>query len=104
MSNYQSDDKDRGRLHHLGSETTQGKIMAPKYSKLFSNTNIGPVQLKHRVVMAPLTRMRSEMPGDIPGDLVLKYYTQRASQGGLIITEATTISATARGYYGAPGI
>jgi N-ethylmaleimide reductase len=54
--------------------------------------------------MAPLTRSRSEQPGDIPGDLMAKYYTQRASDGGLIISEATPISITARGWLGAPGL
>src|SRR5580658_1457862 len=73
-------------------------------SALFTPLNIGPLTLKHRVVMAPLTRSRSEQPGDIPGDLMREYYTQRASDGGLIISEATTISATARGWFGAPGI
>jgi 2,4-dienoyl-CoA reductase-like NADH-dependent reductase (Old Yellow Enzyme family) len=57
-------------------------------SKLFAPTPIGPYSLSHRVVMAPLTRMRSE-PGDIPGDLMVEYYGQRASEGGLIISEAT---------------
>jgi N-ethylmaleimide reductase len=73
-------------------------------SALFTPLNIGPLTLKHRVVMAPLTRSRSEQPGDIPGDLMREYYTQRASDGGLIISEATTISPTARGWFGAPGI
>jgi N-ethylmaleimide reductase len=73
-------------------------------SALFTPLNLGPLTLKHRVVMAPLTRSRSEQPGDIPGDLMREYYTQRASDGGLIISEATTISATARGWFGAPGI
>jgi N-ethylmaleimide reductase len=73
-------------------------------SALFTPLNLGPLTLKHRVVMAPLTRSRSLQPGDIPGDLMLEYYTQRASDGGLIISEATTISATARGWFGAPGI
>jgi N-ethylmaleimide reductase len=73
-------------------------------SALFTPLNLGPLKLKHRVVMAPLTRSRSEQPGDIPGDLMREYYTQRASDGGLIISEATTISATARGWFGAPGI
>jgi N-ethylmaleimide reductase len=54
--------------------------------------------------MAPLTRSRSEQPGDLPGDLMAEYYTQRASKGGLIIAEATTISPSARGWYGAPGL
>ncbi|HWO37586.1 MAG TPA: hypothetical protein VNO32_53090, partial [Candidatus Acidoferrum sp.] len=70
--------------------------------KLFTPIEVGPMNLKHRVVMSPLTRSRSVQPGDIPGDLMRKYYTQRASDGGLIISEATTISITARGWYGAP--
>jgi N-ethylmaleimide reductase len=73
-------------------------------NKLFSPIQIGPYTLEHRVVMAPLTRLRSDQPGDVPGDLMLEYYSQRASQGGLTISEATTISVIARGYYGAPGI
>jgi len=54
--------------------------------------------------MAPLTRLRATVPGDVPNDVMLEYYTQRASDGGLIITEATAIAVEARGYYGAPGI
>jgi N-ethylmaleimide reductase len=72
--------------------------------KLFKPIQVGPMELKHRVVMSPLTRSRSVQPGDIPGDLMREYYTQRASDGGLIISEATTISITARGWYGAPGM
>ena len=72
-------------------------------SKLFSPVRVGPYAVSHRIVMAPLTRMRSE-PGDIPGDLMVKYYTQRASGGGLIVTEATPVSRQGYGYAGAPGI
>jgi N-ethylmaleimide reductase len=64
----------------------------------------GAITLKHRVVMAPLTRSRSEQPGDIPGALMAEYYGQRASEGGLIIAEATNISISGRGWYGAPGL
>jgi N-ethylmaleimide reductase len=53
--------------------------------------------------MAPLTRMRSD-PGDIPGALMIEYYTQRASNVGLIISEATPVSTRGNGYAGAPGI
>ncbi len=60
--------------------------------KLFTPVRLGALGLSHRVVMAPLTRSRSEQPGDIPGDLMVEYYTQRASEGGLIISEATSIS------------
>jgi N-ethylmaleimide reductase len=72
--------------------------------KLFTPVQIGGISLKHRVVMAPLTRSRSMQPGDMPGHLMLEYYNQRASDGGLIIAEATTISISARGWYGAPGL
>ena len=73
-------------------------------ARLFSPVQIGPTTLQHRVVMAPLTRSRSEQPGDIPGNLMLEYYTQRASEGGLLISEATTISIAGRGWFGAPGM
>src|SRR6266478_3844670 len=72
--------------------------------KLFTPVQLGSLNLKHRVVMAPLTRSRSEQPGGIPGDMMVQYYSDRASDGGLIISEATNISLTARGWYGAPGI
>jgi N-ethylmaleimide reductase len=75
-----------------------------KYQKLLSPLRLGPYQLKHRVVMAPLTRMRSEQPGDVPQVLNVEYYGQRASDGGLIISEATQISRLGKGYPGAPGI
>ena len=50
--------------------------------KLFTPVNLGSLNLKHRVVMAPLTRSRSEQPGGIPGDLMVRYYSDRASDGG----------------------
>src|SRR5258708_25118254 len=71
-------------------------------STLFSSAKIGPYQLSHRVAMAPLTRMRSD-PGDIPSNLMVTYYSQRASKGGLIISEATPVSIHGYGYAGAPG-
>jgi N-ethylmaleimide reductase len=74
---------------------------------LFSPTTLGgsvnPVELKHRIVMAPLTRMRTGEEG-IPGPVVALHYEQRATDGGLLISEATNISPTARGYFGAPGL
>ena len=71
-------------------------------SKLFTPVDFGPLHLKHRVVMAPLTRSRSIQPDSIPSDLMAEYYGQRASDGGLIITEATNISLTSRGWAGRP--
>ncbi|ADW68242.1 alkene reductase [Granulicella tundricola] len=72
--------------------------------KLFTPIELASFQLKHRVVMAPLTRSRSDEPGDIPGALMAEYYAQRASDGGFIISEATNISIAGRGWYGAPGL
>jgi NADH:flavin oxidoreductases, Old Yellow Enzyme family len=54
--------------------------------------------------MAPLTRMRSTQPGDVPNQLNATYYAQRASEGGLLISEATQISLLGKGYPAAPGI
>ena len=71
---------------------------------LFSRLQLGPMLLKHRVVMAPLTRSRSVQPDSVPGALMAEYYTQRASHGGFIVTEATNISLTSRGWLGAPGL
>jgi N-ethylmaleimide reductase len=72
--------------------------------KLFTPVQIGPLTLKHRVVMPPMSRLRAQPGTGIPSDLQLEYYTQRASNGGLIITEATAIAPSARGYYHAPGL
>ena len=72
-------------------------------SKLFTPLKVGAVTVPNRVFMAPLTRLRSIEPGDIPTPLMGEYYRQRAS-AGLIITEATQISAQAKGYAGAPGL
>lgn len=72
-------------------------------SLLFTPLTVGALRLKNRILMAPLTRLRNTDPGDTPTALAALYYQQRAS-AGLIIAEATHISATAKGYAGAPGI
>lgn len=72
-------------------------------SKLMSAVNVGPYQFSHRVVLAPLTRMRAE-EGAIPGPLMAEYYSQRTSQGGLLIGEATIAAPNGNGYLGAPGL
>jgi len=74
------------------------------HKALFSPTTLGPLKLKHRVIMAPLTRSRSIQLDSVPGDLMREYYEQRASDGGLIISEATNISLPSRGWLGAPGL
>ena len=62
---------------------------------MFKPTHIGRLQREHRVVLAPLTRMRAPREADgifFPGDLNVEYYSQRASKGGFMLTEACPIS------------
>ncbi|AMM16519.1 alkene reductase [Burkholderia sp. PAMC 28687] len=68
---------------------------------LFAPMRAGAFELANRVVMAPLTRNRAGT-GLVPGPFALEYYVQRAT-AGLIIAEATQISAQAQGYAGTPG-
>ncbi len=68
---------------------------------LFEPARAGALRLANRIVMAPLTRNRAG-PGLVPGPFALEYYAQRAS-AGLIIAEATQISAQAQGYADTPG-
>ncbi|MDP4558471.1 MULTISPECIES: alkene reductase [Vreelandella] len=71
------------------------------YETLFTPITLGSLTLPNRVIMAPLTRART--PDSIPGKIQEAYYGQRAG-AGLIISEATNISPTARGYVYTPGI
>lgn len=73
--------------------------------QLIEPMNIGRCALKHRVVMAPMTRLRAD-DDQVPRDLVLLYYSQRASvPGTLLIPEATFIAPKSRGRdENAPGI
>jgi N-ethylmaleimide reductase len=74
------------------------------FPSLFSPLQVGPYKLDHRLVMAPLTRMRAERPSLAPRPLNAEYYGQRATPGGLIIAEATPVMATGHGNPGVPGI
>ncbi len=69
---------------------------------MFTPIKLGSIELKNRLVMAPLTRMRA-IDGDVPNPLAKTYYAQRAS-AGLIISEATQISPIGKGYPATPGI
>lgn len=72
-------------------------------SRLHSPVKVGPYELSHRVVLAPLTRMRAE-EGARPGPLMAEYYAQRASEGGLLISECAIAARNGNGYLGAPGL
>ncbi|BDD57217.1 hypothetical protein MPDQ_004143 [Monascus purpureus] len=74
---------------------------------LFQPLRLGAITLEHRVILAPLTRMRATKESDgvfVPNDLLVEYYSQRASKGGLLLTEATPIGRYVAGYPNVPGI
>ncbi len=70
---------------------------------LFSPISLGDLALPNRMIMAPLTRNRAAMPGNVPQAMNATYYAQRAS-AGLIIAEATQVSPEGVGYPATPGI
>lgn len=69
---------------------------------LFSPLTLGELELPNRLVMAPLTRVRSGSEG-IPGPLVVEHYRQRASLG-LIVSEGTYPTPAGQSYPGQPGL
>ncbi|WP_409419967.1 alkene reductase [Pseudaeromonas sp. ZJS20] len=70
---------------------------------LFSPLALGPLTLRNRIVMPPMTRSRAAQPGDLATALMASYYGQRAS-AGLIVSEGTQIGPLAKGYAWTPGI
>ncbi|RTL66717.1 MAG: alkene reductase [Hyphomicrobiales bacterium] len=72
-------------------------------SILLEPVQIGDFKLRNRVVMAPLTRNRADLPGRVPTEMVAQYYVQRAS-AGMIISEATSVTPMGVGYPSTPGI
>jgi N-ethylmaleimide reductase len=74
------------------------------FPSLFTPLQIGPYRLQHRVVMAPLTRMRADRSSFAQRPLNAEYYGQRATPGGLLIAEASPVTVTGRGNPDTPGI
>lgn len=72
--------------------------------KLLTPTSCGALQLQHRVVMSAMTRLRNDPITEAPREMNRIYYEQRASEGGLIISEGTAPAAEGRGYIRAPGV
>jgi N-ethylmaleimide reductase len=70
-------------------------------STLFTPIALGTLQLKNRIVMAPLTRCRAT--GNVPNALMKEYYSLRAG-AGLIIAEGTSPSPNGLGYARQPGL
>jgi len=71
-------------------------------TSLFDPVKLGDLELSNRIVMAPMTRSRAG-DGDVPTDLNVEYYRQRAT-AGLIVSEGTQPSANGKGYCRTPGI
>ena len=71
-------------------------------SLLYSPVTLGPYTFKNRIAMSPMTRSRAQ--GNLPDDLMVEYYKQRAASAGLIITEGTSPSPNGLGYPRIPGI
>ncbi len=71
-------------------------------AELNTPLKLGALELKNRVIMAPLTRSRAT-DDRVPTQMMAEYYAQRAS-AGLIIAEATVISEAANGYKNTPGL
>ena len=70
---------------------------------LLTPCRLGALELRNRIVMAPLTRCRADNPEAAPNALMATYYAQRAA-AGLIVSEGTIVSPRARGYRNSPGI
>ncbi|WP_380181602.1 alkene reductase [Kalamiella sp. sgz302252] len=70
---------------------------------LFTPLQIGDLTLANRIALPPLTRCRSEQPGNVPGEMMVDYYRQRAS-AGFMVTEGTQIEPRGQGYAWTPGI
>jgi hypothetical protein len=85
------------RLRYPQQQIIFGARAGMNFPSLFSPLKVGPYHLKHRVVMAPLTRMRASRPSHAPWPLNAEYYAQRATPGGLIIAEASPVVASGVG-------
>lgn len=72
-------------------------------TSLFSTLSLGELTLRNRIALPPLTRCRSDQPGNIPGEMMAEYYRQRAG-AGFMVTEGTQIEPRGQGYAWTPGI
>ncbi len=73
------------------------------HEALFESLRVGSIEVPNRVFMAPLTRSRASVPGNVPNGMMVEYYRQRAG-AGMIISEATPVSPRGHGYYATPGV
>src|ERR1700692_954756 len=98
---------------HRGGASKPAKLLSPldplsrsavmSVQPLLTPLHMGDLDLPNRIVMAPLTRMRAGSIDHVPTALQAEYYAQRGS-AGLIVAEATAISADGFGYADTPGL
>ncbi|XP_061945197.1 putative 12-oxophytodienoate reductase 11 [Populus nigra] len=86
------------KMHQEEEKSNNHAVAAP----LLTPYEMGKFNLSHRIVLAPLTRQRSY--NNVPQPHAILYYSQRTTEGGLLIAEATGVSDTAQGYPNTPGI
>jgi N-ethylmaleimide reductase len=65
---------------------------------LLDSLKLGKMELAHRIVLSPMTRLRCAPGTEAPRELNAEYYSQRTSQGGLMISECAHITPSGRGY------
>src|SRR3979490_1770813 len=82
---------------------TPRAAQAPGTDPLFQSYRLGPFNLRHRIVMAPLTRSRARPPGNAPSSPAPCYYAPRTSPGSMA-SEAAQVSMQGQGYAWTPGI
>jgi N-ethylmaleimide reductase len=97
-------DENEGRRCHVRRQVWGGTLnIVCSQQPLFTPVRMGKLELRNRIVMAPLTRMRATNPERAPTELHAEYYAQRAS-AGLIIGECTEISPDGYGWADTPGL
>jgi N-ethylmaleimide reductase len=77
--------------------------MSNSNNPLFNPIRLGDIELPNRIIMASMTRARTDDPGLVPNALQAQYYAQRAS-AGLILTEGTWSSREGVGFINVPGL
>jgi N-ethylmaleimide reductase len=92
---------DKKSSHHI-PELKNPIVKMKTMKSLLETYQLGPITLRNRIIMAPLTRSRAG-EGEAPRELNAEYYRQRAS-AGLIVSEATQVSRQGQGYLWTPGI
>jgi N-ethylmaleimide reductase len=92
-----------GTDYASGGQARSGRHrMTSRHDELFQPLDLAGLQLKNRIVLAPMTRARAGQLR-IPNEAMARYYAQRAA-AGLLITEATAVSAQANGWVDSPGV